>query len=307
MLERMKDGVWPTMVTLYNDNGRIDYTAMEKAVRWYVLNGADGLFAVCQSSEMFYLNLEERVELAAFVKKATKGKIPVIASGHISESLAEQAEELRAMSETGIDALVLITNRLALEGESDDIVKRNVEKLLPELPDKLPIGLYECPFPYKRVVSPELLRWFADTGRFCFLKDTCCDIGLIRGKLDAVRGTDLKIFNANTATLLESLRLGAAGYSGVMGNFHPSLYSKLVRDYRNHPVEAERLSDLLTMASWIEKQLYPTNAKYHLMLEGIAGNYGSRSQPSSSFTETNKSEVAMLRRLSEAWEKQLPS
>ena len=35
------------------------------------------------------------------------------------------------------------------------------------------------------------------------------------------------LFNANAQTLLPSLELGAAGFSGVMANFHPDLYARL--------------------------------------------------------------------------------
>jgi 4-hydroxy-tetrahydrodipicolinate synthase len=37
---------------------------------WYIASGCSGLFAVCQSSEMYFLSEEERLELAEYV--ATK-------------------------------------------------------------------------------------------------------------------------------------------------------------------------------------------------------------------------------------------
>ena len=76
-----------------------------------------------------------------------------------------------------------------------------------------------------------MLKWLADTGRFAFLKDTCCELDQIRAKCEAVKGTGLKIFNANGATLLESLRMGCAGYSGVMANFHTRFYAWLCQNY----------------------------------------------------------------------------
>ncbi len=72
----------------------------------------DALFAVCQSSEMQSLSLDERVALARFVVEKVQGRVPVIASGHISDELSEQTQELQAMAGTGIDALVLVTNHL---------------------------------------------------------------------------------------------------------------------------------------------------------------------------------------------------
>ena len=108
------------------------------------------------------------------------------------------------------------------------------------IPKDVPLGFYECPYPYKRIISPELLKWCADTGRFYFIKDTSCDIENMKAKLEVIKGTNLKLFNANTSTLLETLELGASGYSGVMANFHPELYVKLCNIYKETLQKQER-------------------------------------------------------------------
>jgi hypothetical protein len=83
MEKTMPDGVWPTMVTPFTDADKVDYGALGELVEWYIDAGVDGLFAVCQSSEMFFLSLEERVSIAEFVVKKAAGRVPVIASGHL--------------------------------------------------------------------------------------------------------------------------------------------------------------------------------------------------------------------------------
>ena len=55
-------GVWPVMLTPFTDHNEVDYPALERLTEWYIENGVSGLFAVCQSSEMFFLSLEERVD-----------------------------------------------------------------------------------------------------------------------------------------------------------------------------------------------------------------------------------------------------
>ena len=290
------------MLTPFTEDNHLDFAALEALIDWYVKNQIDGLFAVCQSSEMFYLTLEERVQLAAFVKKTAAGRVPVIASGHVSDSFDDQVRELNQVAETGVDAVVLITNRLAGQTESDDTWLRNLEKLLKKIPENVPLGFYECPYPYKRILSPETLAWCAKTGRFAFLKDTCCDTDTIRQKLAAVKGTGLKIFNANTATLLETLRLGVSGYSGVMANFHPSLYVWLLRNWKEKPREAERLVNFLSMAALIERQLYPVNAKQYVQLEGVKLGIRARSNDYLKFTPTFKLEVSQLHGISKEYE-----
>ena len=99
-----------------------------------------------------------------------------------------------------VDAVILITNRLAKEEESDEVWLANLQALLDKLPSQVPLGFYECPYPYKRVLSPKVTRWCAESGRFFFLKDTCCDIQQIKEKLDICRDSNLKLYNANTST-----------------------------------------------------------------------------------------------------------
>ncbi|XID91764.1 dihydrodipicolinate synthase family protein [Paenibacillaceae bacterium WGS1546] len=298
MNKEIRDGVWPTMLTPYTAGGEVDYDALGRLIEWYLEKGVDGLFAVCQSSEMFYLSLEERVKVAEYTVRRAAGRVPVIASGHVADGFEEQVVELNAMAGTGIDALVLITNRLAGPEESDETLRSRLEQLLARLPKELPLGFYECPYPYKRLVTPELLRWCAETGRFAFLKDTCCDLEMLRSRVEAVRDSELKIYNANTTTLLESLKLGISGYSGVMANFHPELYVWLLRNWKDRPEEAGRLMPILTMASWVEKQLYPINAKYYLMLEGVLYNFLGRSKDAKELNATFRLEVEQVRELS---------
>ena len=47
--------------------------------------------------------------------------------------------------------------------ESPSPFRDNVTRLL-ELTGDIQLGLYECPVPFKRLLTPEELRWAADTG-----------------------------------------------------------------------------------------------------------------------------------------------
>ena len=295
-------GVWPVMLTPFREDGQVDYPALERLIEWYIDNGVSGLFAVCQSSEMFFLSLEERIKIAGFVKEKVAGRVPVIASGHISDEPKKQAEELKRIAETGVDAVIMITNRLAKQDESDEVWLANLKKLLAELPEDIKLGFYECPYPYKRVLSKEMTAWCAQTGRFYFLKDTSCDIRNILDKLEVCRGTNLKLYNANTATLLESLKAGAAGYSGVMANMQCSLYSYLTADYEKQGME--ELADMLTLCALIEYQCYPVNAKYYLSGEGVAMTTVTRTKKNTLLTETFRKEMEVLRRITRKLEKQ---
>ena len=142
-----------------------------------------------------------------------------------------------------------------------------------------------------------MLTEIAKTNRFYFLKDTCCVAADIREKLKAIEGTNLKLYNANATTALESVRDGAAGYSGSMANFHPELWVWLCEHYNDKPA-ADCVQEVLMAASLIERQLYPVNAKWHLReIEGLPITTKCRVQDDSLLFETWKEEVRMMDRL----------
>ena len=305
MQKSFPNGAWPTMVTPFDRDNRIDYGALGAQTDWYIENGADGLFATCQSSEMFFLSLKERVELSRFVKERAAGRVPVIASGHVSYDLRDQAEELNRIAETGVDAVILISNRLAAEDEDDDVFLGRLDRLLCELPEGIELGFYECPYPYKRILTPKVLKYCVSTGSFAFLKDTCCDIGLIRQKLKVLDGSGMRLFNANTATLVESMRYGGAGYSGVMGNFQMKLYSWRVRHWRDDERVTDLVQDILTMCSYIEMKNYPANAKCYLDMIGVPMGETARKGDRGAQTQTERLELSQLAQLTRALEEKL--
>ena len=148
-------GVIPVMITPYTDDQKIDYESLKKLIDWYISNHVDALFAVCQSSEMIFLSFEERVALSKFVVEYTNGRVPVISSGHISDDIEEQKKELLAVAETKPDALVLVSNHLDPKKEGTEVFKKNLNILLDTLPKDIPLGVYECPAPYRRLLTDE--------------------------------------------------------------------------------------------------------------------------------------------------------
>lgn len=296
-----------TMITPYKSNGAIDYDTAEKYVKWYYENGLDGIFAVCQSSEIFYLTLEERVELNRRVYKKAKAfdeNFLVVSSGHVSDTIEEQAKELNAIYESGTDALILITNRLDINNEGDDVFIANAEKLIAKLPKEAKLGFYECPYPYKRLVTPKILDWCLSTGRFYYMKDTCCDADMIAERVKQLKGSHFKLLNANCQTLLESMRGGADGYCGIMCNFHPRLYSWLGKNFETP--EADYVQAITGTFGFTEAGLpYPLTAKYHMTLCGIETENVARNRNACELTEYAKSCIKQMKLATDALEKKL--
>ncbi len=295
MEKKKRAEVWPTMVTPFKDDLSIDFNTLEKLVEWYIERGVSGLFAVCQSSEMHQLSLKERVDLSAAVMEFTAGRIPVISSGHVSSSPEGQIEEIKAIADTGVDAVILVSNLPAGKSETDSVWKQRMTGLLSAIPESIKLGIYECPYPYKRLLSNNLMEWMVSTERFYYLKDTCCNKDIIKERAEITAGSRLSLYNANAATFLDSLKSGYSGYCGIMTNFHPELYVELCSIWSEDTDRAERLQSLIGLGSVIEYQYYPVNAKYHLQLEGLGFSLKSRKQDYLGLKESMKLEVKQMR------------
>ncbi|MCL2298569.1 MAG: dihydrodipicolinate synthase family protein [Firmicutes bacterium] len=303
-MKTVPNGVYPTMVTPFTQELQVDYGALPPLMRWYEARGVTGVFAICQSSEIFYLSFEERLRVLREIIRVRNPGTAVLASGHTAYDPATQIAEAKAFIEEGIDAYVFISNRFAEKGEDDDAFLRRAERVAKALPG-LPLGVYECPYPYKRLLTPYVIRRLGELGNFAFLKDTCCDLGQIKEKLEAAKSTGLKIFNANAAMLLESLRLGCAGFSGVMANFHPQLYVKLCDCWQEEPALAERLQAFLGLASLAEAQQYPVNAKYTIALDGVPMTWKCRvpMKDNAVFKRCDEMQIEQLREIAQMMER----
>lgn len=262
-------GCWPVMLTPFGDNKRIDWHAYERLVDWYVAADSQGLFASCLSSEIFQLTAVERLALARKAVVHAGGRVPVIASGALGNTPMEIADAANRLADTGVRAVIFLSNQFAEEGDSDDVWLANIEATIARVRPDVPLGIYECPIPYKRLLSPRVIRWIADTGRFHFTKDTCCDIEQIKAKLAALAGSPLRFYNAHAGTLLSSLQAGGHGFSGVGANAVPHLYAWLCGNYKEQPDLARDLQAFLIESSPAVDRRYPHSAKAWLGLNGL--------------------------------------
>ncbi len=259
-------GVWPVMLTPFGEDGSIDWPALDALTDWYLAAGVAGLFAVSGSSEVYQLADDEKVALAARVVARVNGRIPVVASAIDFGPPARQADLVRRIADTGVTAAVLATCQLAGEREDDSTWLARAEKLL-SLTGAVPLGLYEIPTPYKRLLTADQVRWAAKTGRFVFFKETSCTRDAVCAKIDAVRGTPLRLYNAHTPTLLDSLLAGGDGFCGIGANYDSALYVELCAGFRDRPERAARIQEFLTRADPLMEAKYPLGAK--MCLAGI--------------------------------------
>lgn len=270
-MENKKKGFIPVMLTPFKDNGEIDYEVLTQLTEIYLEAGAAGLFANCLSSEMFELSDQERIQAIQHVIKVVNGKVPVVATGTFGGEIAKQADFVKRVHDAGTDAVILITSLLAGEKDPATFFDDQVFQLL-NLTPGIPVGFYECPVPYKRVLSASQLKKFVETGRVIYHKDTCLDIDLVREKLKTTAQFEkFGLYDAYMVHAVESLKAGSAGLSCIQGNYFPELIVWLCNNY-NDPaleVEVQRVHQFLVDNMDVMHNVYPIVSKYFLQKRGL--------------------------------------
>lgn len=271
-MHKGKKGYVPVMLTPFQEhNGAVDYDGLTRLTELYLRSGITGLFANCLSSEMYELTEAERLQTVKHVLTIADSAVPVVAAGTFEGSLVQQADFIKRMYDTGVSAVVIITGIMAAEQESDEILNERIFKLF-DLTGNIKLGLYECPVPYKRILSADQLKQFVSTGRLLYLKDTCLDIHQVRAKLAAVDGYEFGLYDAFAEHAVETLRSGSAGLSCIQGNFFPEMIVWLCNNYNNEALknEVDKVQQLLTVNMDVVHHVYPIIAKYFLQKRGLA-------------------------------------
>ncbi|HEV7350800.1 dihydrodipicolinate synthase family protein [Telluribacter sp.] len=293
--ENLPDGLWPVMLTPFTKNNEVDLEGLERLTEMYLQAGSNGLFANCLSSEMYQMTDEERLLVTSSVVKIAQARVPVVATGTFSRSVSENIDFIKKIYDTGIHAVILITSMLVEPDESEDQLKGRLEEIL-EQTGQIPLGVYECPVPYKRLLSPSLMGWMASTGRFVYHKDTSCHSGAIDRKAKAIKGTRFNLYNADTTTALDSLESGGSGISPISANYYPEPYRYLLDQYQLYGRNEEviRLHAILSMMDRVTHSFYPYAAKVFLQQRGLKIETNSR-VPTETMAQVDKLRLQGLR------------
>ena len=263
----------PVMITPFNLKAEIDYDAVSELVEFYLKAGVSGFFANCLSSEMFSLSEDERLKLTKHVVERVNGKVPIVATGSFGLTLEDKADFTKRIYDIRVDAVIMITGHFAKVDEGNDALLRNFEKIL-SLTDNIPLGMYECPSPYKRIVEPEVFKKLLEFERFIYHKDTSITHENVKGKLDVLQKTKSKLefYDAHTPNASFSIQNGATGMSSISGNFYPEVLVWMVNN-ANNPEKREEVDWLQSELTRVDPTIhiaYPISAKYFLAKRGLS-------------------------------------
>ena len=254
------EGVISLLLTPFHPDGSIDWVTYDAYVDWQLAQRPAGLFAVCGSSEMKWLTLEERLELARrAVDRA--GAVPVFATANLGPDLIGHAHEIELMAATDVTAVVLIPQS-ALAGDP----VRYAEYLL-RLVDgsPVPVLLYEWPQVDDYLLDIAVVSAVAHA--VSGIKDTTCTLDGIGDKLRVA--SDTIIYQANLPFLVDSLRMGARGIMAVVSTACADRLVGLWDSFQIGSADLHRRHRELVLLDGLLRQAYPATAKYVVARRGI--------------------------------------
>jgi 4-hydroxy-tetrahydrodipicolinate synthase len=221
---------------------------------------------------MYSISEDERLELTSFIVKYVNGRAPVVATGSFGLTVEDKAEFTKKIYDTGINAVILITGHYANVEDSDEILLRNFDRMF-KLTGNIPLGMYECPAPYKRIIGPDVFKTLLSANRLVYHKDTSIDLEKVKAKLDILKdsGNSLEFYDAHTPNAMYSLQMGAKGMSSISGNFYPEILVWMVNN-ANDPAKIEEVKWLQSELSRVDPLIhvaYPMSAKYFLRKRGL--------------------------------------
>ena len=263
----------PVMITPFNLKATVDMDALNSLIDFYLAAGVKGFFANCLSSEMFSISEDERLEITKHIVDYVNGRVPVVATGSFGLTIEDKARFTKKIYYTGIDAAIMITGHFANVEDNDEVLLRNFEKMF-NLTGNIPLGIYECPAPYKRIISVDVFKQLLSFNRLVYHKDTSIEHSQVKAKLDILKSignNSLEFYDAHSPNAMYSLQMGANGMSSISGNFYPEILVWMCNNATNpdKKEDVKWLQSEITRVDPLIHQAYPMSAKYFLQKRGL--------------------------------------
>ena len=258
------NGIWPVLITPYNDDLSIDFDGYRQLLEWYKTFNIGGFYANCQSSEMYELTEDEKLKLIRETLRISGGDLPVAATGNFGNNINEHKEFIKRIADTGVD-IVMLTVPVFCNNDEE------LEKYYLELANSTnaKLGIYECPAPRTYHLGLNLIKTLADSGRFYAYKETSCNLEKIKEIIKITKQTNFDYLQANVPYLLESIRCGAPGSMNIASNWLPDLEIRIVDMAMENDSRVDELNTILCAMEMVQRSIHPMGVKYLISKRGI--------------------------------------
>ncbi len=218
------EGIGPAMLTAFDDDGSINEEVMGDIVDFCIDSGCKMLFTVSSVGEFVHMETDQTCHLMSVVKKASKGRVPVLAgvtASHIEKSieLAKYAHEI------GCDAIVCSPPYYYTV--TQEIIERHYEMLAEAVPD-ISIVMYNIPL-FSTPLSYDLVKRVSTIPNVVAMKDSSGSLVDLIHFMDKVRlvGSDINVLSGREEIVFPATMLGAKGAMIGTATIFPEIHVKI--------------------------------------------------------------------------------
>jgi len=216
-------GMGVALITPFQTDGEVDYSALSRILDYLLQNDADYLVALGTTAETPTLSLSEQKEITRFVVEKVNKRVPVVL-GISGNSTRAVVERLKTEDLEGVDAVLSVVpyyNKPSQEG-----IYRHFEAIVQAAP--LPVVLYNVPGRTGTNMTAETtLRLAHDFDNVIAIKEASGNMAqintIIKNKPDR-----FQVISGDDGNTFSMITFGAAGVISVVGNALPKKFSRMV-------------------------------------------------------------------------------
>lgn len=257
-------GVYPAVLTFFNEDDTIDFDTFQRNTIAQLQAGVDGLVLGGSLGEASTLTASEKNELLLYAKALVQERIPVIMN--IAEQSTKSAVQAAQDAErSGADGLMLLP---PMRYKSDDQETLQFFKTV-AANTALPIMVYNNPVDYKIHVTLDMFEKLAHIPNIQAVKESTRDVSNVTRMFNRF-GNRFKILTGVDPLAMESLCMGADGWVAGLVDAFPQ---ETVAIYRL--VKSGYYADALKIYRWflpvLELDIHPKLVQYIKLAATLTG------------------------------------
>ena len=264
----MFSGSIVAIVTPMQNDGAVDYAALERLVEFHISNRTDAIVAVGTTGESATLSVEEHIDVVKRVADVVRKRVPVIA-GTGANSTIEAIELTTLAKEAGADACLLVTpyyNKPTQEG-----LYRHFKLIAESV--AIPQILYNVPGRTACDMKPQTFARLAGIANVAGLKEASGSLERNR-ELVGLVGDKIALLSGDDDIAIDSTLAGFKGVISVTANVAPrKMHDAIAAALAGKADEAHAIDETL---KGLHRTLFlesnPIPAKWALARMGLIGD-----------------------------------
>jgi len=269
-MKKNMTGTGVAIVTPFNSEGYVDYTALDNLLNHLLDGGVDFIVALGTTSEAVTLTAQEKSDVMDFVKSRVVGRLPLVMGlgGNNTQAILDQ---IKSTDFKGIDAILSVApyynkpNQRGLMAHFSAIAEAS----------PVPIVLYNVPGRTSSNLSAQTTLELANRfENIIAVKEASGNMSQIMEIL-RLKPDGFSVLSGDDALTFPMMALGADGVISVVANVLPAEFSQMVNFSKEGKMDEARMlhNQMLPVIDLLFADGNPAGIKAALTIRGIVDNY----------------------------------